>query len=100
MGRPFIISSTSGQTDVKGIKWWANFLLPIGVNPLLAYILPDIVGSVQDILTSITRFDFWKLLWPFREAGGRLGHINAAAMTLVILHVVRMMTKAKVVLKL
>lgn len=86
--------------DVKGIKRWANFLLPIGVNPLLAYILPDIVGSVQDILTSITRFDFWKLLWPFREAGGWLGHINAAAMTLVILLIVRVMTKAKVVLKL
>jgi predicted acyltransferase len=86
--------------DVKGVKKWANFLLPIGVNPLLAYILPDIVGSVQDILTSITRIDIWKLLWPFREAGGWPGHLNAIAMTLVILLIVRVMTKAKVVLKL
>jgi predicted acyltransferase len=59
-----------------------------------------IVCSVQDILTSITRFDFWKLLWPFREAGGRLGHLNAVIMTLIILLIVRVMTKAKVVLKL
>jgi predicted acyltransferase len=86
--------------DVKGVKKWANFLLPIGVNPLLAYILPDIVSSVQDILTSITRIDVWKLLWPFREAGGWPGHLNAIAMTLVILLIVRVMTKAKVVLKL
>ena len=86
--------------DVKGVKKWANFLLPIGVNPLLAYILPDIFGSVLDILTSITRVDFWKLLWPFREAGGWPGHLNAVIMTLIILLVVRVMTKAKVVLKL
>jgi len=86
--------------DVKGVKKWANFLLPIGVNPLLAYILPDIVSSVQDILTSITRIDVWKLLWSFREAGGWPGHLNAIAMTLVILFIVRVMTKAKVVLKL
>jgi predicted acyltransferase len=86
--------------DVKGVKKWANFLLPIGVNPLLAYILPDIVSSVQNILTSITRIDVWMLLWPFREAGGWSGHLNAIAMTLVILLIVRVMTKAKIVLKL
>jgi len=86
--------------DVQGIKKWANFFLPIGVNPLLAYILPDIVNSVQDILTSITRTDVSKLFWPFGEAGGWAGHLNAIVMTFLILLIVRAMTKAKVVLKL
>ena len=86
--------------DVRGVKRWADFLLPIGVNPLLAYILPDIVRSAQDILSSIARIDVSKLFWPFQEAGGWPGHLNAIVMTLIILLLVRMMTKAKVVLKL
>jgi heparan-alpha-glucosaminide N-acetyltransferase len=86
--------------DVKGIKKWANFLLPIGVNPLLAYIMPDIVHSLSEMISSVVRWDVGKLLWPFREAGGWPGHVNAIVMTLVILLIVRVMTKAKVVLKL
>ena len=86
--------------DVKGIKKWANFLLPIGINPLLAYIMPDIVRSLSDLISSAVRWNVGKLLWPFREAGGWPGHLNAIVMTLVILLVVRVLTKAKVVLKL
>ena len=86
--------------DVKGIKKWANFLLPIGVNPLLAYIMPDIVRSLSELVSTIVRWDVGKLLWPFREAGGWPGHVNAIVMTLVILLIVGVMTKAKVVLKL
>ncbi len=86
--------------DVKGIKRWANFLLPIGINPLLAYIMPDIVRSLSDLVSSIVHFDVGKLLWPFRATGAWPGHINAIVMTLVILLIVRVLTKAKVVLKL
>jgi len=86
--------------DVKGIKKWADFLLPIGINPLLAYIMPDIVHSLSDLITSVAHFDLGKLLWPFREAGGWPGHVNAIVMTLVILLIVKGLTKAKVVLKL
>lgn len=86
--------------DVKGVKKWANFLLPIGINPLLAYIMPDIVRSLSDLISSAVHWNVGKLLWPFRETGGWPGHINAIVMTLVILLVVRIMTKAKVVLKL
>jgi heparan-alpha-glucosaminide N-acetyltransferase len=86
--------------DVKGIKKWTNFILPIGVNPLLAYIMPDIVHSLSELISSVIRWDVGKLLWPFRAAGGWPGHVNAIVMTLVILLIVRVMTKAKVVLKL
>ena len=86
--------------DVKGIKKWANFLLPIGVNPLLAYIMPDIVNALTDLIASVVHFDIGKVLWPFREAGGWPGHANAIVMTLVILLIVKVMTKARVILKL
>lgn len=86
--------------DVKGVKKWANFLLPIGVNPLLAYIMPDIVRSLSELVSAFVRFDVGKLLWPFRETGGWPGHVNAIVMTLVILLIVRVLTKAKVLLKL
>lgn len=86
--------------DVKGIKKWANFLLPIGINPLLAYIMPDIVSSLSELVSSIVHFDIGKILWPFRATGAWPGHINAIVMTLVILLIVRVLTKAKVVLKL
>ena len=81
-------------------KKWANFLLPIGVNPLLAYIMPDIVRSLSELVSSVVRRDVGKLLWPFRAIGGWPGHINAITMTLVILLCVRVMTKANVILKL
>jgi heparan-alpha-glucosaminide N-acetyltransferase len=86
--------------DVKGIKKWANFLLPIGINPLLAYIMPDIVGSFSELVSSVVHFDIGKILWPFRATGAWPGHINAIVMTLVILLIVRVLTRAKVVLKL
>lgn len=86
--------------DVKGVKKWANFLLPIGVNPLLAYIMPDIVRSLSELVSALVRFDVGKLLWPFRATGGWPGHVNAIVMTLVILLIVRVLTKAKVLLKL
>jgi heparan-alpha-glucosaminide N-acetyltransferase len=86
--------------DVKGIKKWANFFLPIGVNPLLAYIMPDIVNSLTDLIASVVHFDLAKVLWPFREAGGWPGHVNAIVMTLIILLIVKGLTKAKVILKL
>jgi len=86
--------------DVRGVKKWANFLLPIGFNPLLAYIMPDILNAFTGLVESLTRFDIGRLLWPFRETGGWPGHINAVVMTLIILLIVRVLTKAKVVLKL
>jgi predicted acyltransferase len=59
-----------------------------------------IVHSISELVSSVVRWDVGKLLWPFRASGGWPGHINAIAMTPVILLIVRVMTKAKVVLKL
>ncbi len=75
-------------------------LLVIGVNPLLAYIMPDIVNALTDLIASVVHFDLGKVLWPFREAGGWPGHANAIGMTLVILLIVKVLTKARVILKL
>lgn len=86
--------------DVKGVRKWAGFLVPVGINPLLAYIMPDIVNSLSSLVGSLVRFDVGRLLWPFREAGGWPGHINAVLMTLVILLIVRVLTRARIVLKL
>lgn len=86
--------------DVFKIRRWAGFLQPIGRNPLLAYILPEIVDAFLFLVSTIFGFEAGRLLWPFGDQGGLPGMLNALVVTGVILLITAGMTKAKVVLKL
>ncbi len=86
--------------DVLKVRRWAGFLQPVGRNPLLAYILPDILISVLVIASAILRFDVGKLLWPFAERGGVPGMLNALAVTGLILLLTALATRARIILKL
>jgi predicted acyltransferase len=85
--------------DVLKIKSWAGFLRPIGTNPLLAYILPDIVGSLFGLVSSLSHLEFWRILTPYWEKGGWPGMLNAAVMTGIILLLTWALTRKKIILK-
>ena len=85
--------------DVIKLRSWAAFLRPIGRNPLLAYILPDIVRSLGDLISGLLHIDLWKAVFPHWERGGVPGMLSAAAMTGVILLLTWALTRQKVILK-
>jgi len=85
--------------DVVKFRGWAAFLRPIGANPLLAYILPDIVRTLIHFVSGLFRFDLWKKVWPYWESGGGPGLLNAAAMTGIILLLTWALTRKKIILK-
>jgi predicted acyltransferase len=85
--------------DVVKFRGWAAFLRPIGANPLLAYILPDIVRTLVDFGSGLFRLDLWKAIWPYWERGGLPGMLSAAAMTGIILLLTWVLTRQKVILK-
>jgi len=78
--------------DIWGLKKWAVWLIPVGVNPLLAYILPDIFGSFLD-LANLHRLFWW-------VHSGWNGVANCAVMTAVILALTAGLTQARIRLKL
>lgn len=85
--------------DVAKIKGWAAFLRPIGTNPLLAYILPDIVRTLIRFVSSLFRTDLWNKIWPCWESGGWRGMLSGAGMTGIILLLTWALTRKKVILK-
>jgi predicted acyltransferase len=85
--------------DIVKLRSWAAFLRPIGRNPLLAYILPDIVRSTGDLVSGVLRIDLWKVLFPFWERGGVPGMLSAAALTGIILLLTWTLTRQKIILK-
>jgi predicted acyltransferase len=85
--------------DVLKFRTWAAFLRPIGANPLLAYILPDIVRTLVDFGSSLFRLDLWKTIWPYWKRGGGPGMLSAAAMTGIILLLTWVLTRKKIILK-
>jgi predicted acyltransferase len=85
--------------DVLKFRSWAAFLRPIGANPLLAYILPDIVRTLIDFGSNLFRLDLWKTVWPYWERGGGPGMLSAAGMTGVILLLTWALTRKKIILK-
>jgi predicted acyltransferase len=89
-----------GLMDVFKIRRWASFLQPAGKNPLLAYVLPSLVGEVIGFASSLFKFNLEQVFWPFREEGGPAGMLNAAAMTGLILLITWALTRAKIILKL
>jgi predicted acyltransferase len=86
--------------DVLKVRRWSKFLRPVGVNPLLAYILPDILISVLSLLSSLIGFDLDHWLWPFARQGGAAGMFNALIVTGFILLITGFATRWKVILKL
>jgi hypothetical protein len=85
--------------DVVRFRGWAAFLRPIGANPLLAYILPDIVRSFVDLGSTLLSTDLWKKVWPYWKSGGGPGMLSAAAMTGIILLLTWVLTRKKIILK-
>jgi predicted acyltransferase len=78
--------------DVLNIRGWAAWLLPVGQNALLAYILPGLVGNFFGL------FGAQKWLWPF--GSGLLGALNAAGLTALIVALTWAATRAGIRLKL
>jgi predicted acyltransferase len=84
---------------LKGAKA-AAFLMPAGKNPLLAYLLPGLIGNVAALAGSLFGKDLNVFLWPFGHAGGLAGMLNAAVMTGVVLALTALLTRAGLRLKL
>lgn len=77
--------------DIKQRRGWALGFTPAGQNPLLAYLLPDIVASLFAAL------GLEQVLWPYSSGGP--GAVNALVLTLLILLVNAVLTKAGLRLK-
>jgi heparan-alpha-glucosaminide N-acetyltransferase len=88
-----------GLDVLKGGKA-AAFLLPAGRNPLLAYLLPGLIGNAAVLVGGLIHFDLDRILWPFAARGGLPGMLNAAVMTGVVLFLTALLTRAGLVLKL
>jgi predicted acyltransferase len=88
-----------GLDILKGGKAVA-FLVPAGRNPLLAYLLPGVIGNGAALLGGLFHIEFARILWPFHESGGPAGMLNAAVMTGIVLLLTTVLTRAGLVLKL
>jgi len=86
--------------DILKVRRWAGFLQPVGRNPLLAYILPGILGALMSLASSLLRVDVRRIFWPLSERGGLPGMANAAVMTAFVLFLTWLATRNKVILKL
>jgi heparan-alpha-glucosaminide N-acetyltransferase len=78
----------------------AALIVPAGRNPLLAYLLPGLIGNAAGLAGTLLHANIDGLLWPFQGIGGLPGMANAAVMTLVVLLVTAGLTRAGLVLKL
>jgi heparan-alpha-glucosaminide N-acetyltransferase len=78
----------------------AAFILPAGRNPLLAYLLPGVIGNAAALLGGVLHIDLWRVIWPFAETGGLAGILNAAVMTGVVLILTTLLGRAGLMLKL
>jgi len=86
--------------DLLKLSRAAAFLVPVGRNPLAAYLLPDQIGNILVLAGGLLHVDLWRAVWPFGEKGGWPGMLNAAVMTALVLFLTTLLTRAKVVLKL
>jgi len=77
--------------DVVRWRRWAGWLVVVGSNALLAYIMPDLLGN----LTSLAGLD----LSPFWDRGGWVGVLNMAVDTGIVVIVTVVMTRLKVVVR-
>jgi hypothetical protein len=86
--------------DVAGLRRAASFLVPVGRNPLAAYLLPEQLNNVLVLLGAVLPINLWRVFWPFADKGGIAGMLNAAVMTALILFLTALLSRAKVTLKL
>jgi heparan-alpha-glucosaminide N-acetyltransferase len=86
--------------DVYKRKRAAALILPAGKNPLLAYLLPGLIGNAAGLLGAVLHADIGRLLWPFYGTGGVAGMLNAGVMTGLVLALTAVLTRAGLRLKL
>jgi len=80
--------------DVMKLRFWTLAFIPIGMNPLLAYLLPDFLNCALKLAGVKAYF------WPWWSLGGLWGFANAALMTALVLVLAWTMTRFKIILKL
>ena len=78
--------------DMKKIQRWTNFFKPAGSNPLLTYILPDIIYYLTALLAIS--------LWPDNLSYGWIGMIWSAFFAVAVMGIVILLNKMKLKLKL
>jgi predicted acyltransferase len=78
----------------------AALLQPAGRNPLLAYLLPGLIGNAAGLAGTLVHADIDRWLWPFYGAGGLPGMLNALVMTVIVLLITAGLTRAGLSLKL
>lgn len=86
--------------DVYEGRKAAAFIIPAGKNPLLAYLLPGLIGNAAALLGTLLHADLDRILWPFSATGGIGGMLNAAVMTGIVLLLTAVLSRAGLVLKL
>ncbi|GAB2871648.1 hypothetical protein GCM10027277_46140 [Pseudoduganella ginsengisoli] len=79
--------------DVQGWRRWCAWLLPAGGNALFAYIVPDVWEQLAALL-HVPRF--W---WPFWQQGGMAGLFNAAVLSLAMIGLTALASRAGLKLK-
>ena len=78
--------------DAGNWRRWADPVIPVGQNALLAYLLPGILANLF-VVAGLPRF-----LWPYSSGGP--GALNAAALTVVVLAITWGATRLGIRLKL
>jgi len=78
----------------------AAAIIPAGKNPLLAYLLPGLIGNAAALLGTLVHADIDRIFWPFYGAGGIAGMLNAAVMTGIVLLLTAVLSRAGLLLKL
>ena len=86
--------------DIAKGKKAAAFILPAGKNPLLAYLLPGLIGNAAALAGTLFHTNIDRVLWPLYGRGGLPGALNAAVMTGIVLLLTAVLTRAGLVLKL
>jgi hypothetical protein len=69
---------------------WDALLAPLGQNALLAYILP---GMVANAFAIFGRSEYW-------SKAGLSGELSAVALTVLLLTIMWLLTRARLVMKL
>ncbi len=78
--------------DVAHLRRWAAPFIPVGQNPLFAYLLPGMLGNFLKLIGA------GALLWPY--SSNLPGALNAAAVTCLILFLTWLATRVGIRLKL
>ena len=78
--------------DLKGMARWTNFFRPAAENPLLTYLIPDIIF----MLTMLFHFRLFPVKWAF----GLPGMLWSAAFAIIVMFIAKGLNKLHVRLQL